>query len=94
MSAERIYYVSQGPVMEDGTVIWSAPKEVRFPAIVGTEEIRFTVDTRPIMIDVLRHMHAALGDAIEEIGNTRRGRALKRQAKKIERALVRREGKG
>lgn len=37
---------------------------------------------------------AALEDAIEEAGNTRRGRALKRQAEKIRGAIARREGKG
>ena len=36
---------------------------------------------------------AALEDAIEEAGNTRRGRALKRQAKKIRSAIRSRGGK-
>lgn len=36
---------------------------------------------------------AALEDAIEEAGNTRRGRALKRQAQKIRSAIRSRGGK-
>ena len=60
---------------------------------MGTEAITcpVVVGPDPLRLDVLRLALAALGDAIEEAGNTRKGRALKRQAKKIERAIRRRE---
>ena len=95
-----------GDLTVDGVVVARAERitvhegaDVRargFLPIVGTEEIRFTVSlggSDPQSLDVLRLTLGAIEDAIEEAGNTRKGRALKRQAKKIERALARREGK-